>query len=158
MPDSSAIPVRRVEETRQAKAKSTGDGRDSSPVTSVSPAGPRKLIRPRLPEGAAPRRYPARVSPISPSPLTHHRLDSAATLGESSHAEAFYFQKQMQSQTLMVFVMDDGEVIEGYIEWYDRNAIKVRHGGRTLIYKSSIKYLYKAADNNQIIGSLNGRP
>jgi sRNA-binding regulator protein Hfq len=158
MPDSSAIPVRRVEETRQAKAKSTGDGRDSSPVTSVSPAGPRKLIRPRLPEGAAPRRYPARVSPISPSPLTHHRLDSAATLGESSHAEAFYFQKQMQSQTLMVFVMDDGELIEGYIEWYDRNAIKVRHSGRTLIYKSSIKYLYKAADNNQVIGSFNGRP
>jgi sRNA-binding regulator protein Hfq len=158
MPDSSAIPVRRVEETRQAKAKSTGDGRDSSPVTSVSPAAPRKLIRPRLPVGAAPRRYPARVSPISPSPLTHHRLDSAATLGDSSHAEAFYFQKQMQSQTLMVFVMDDGELIEGYIEWYDRNAIKVRHGGRTLIYKSSIKYLYKAADNHQVIGSFNGRP
>jgi sRNA-binding regulator protein Hfq len=149
MPESSAIPVRRVEETRQAKAKGTGDGRGASPVTSVSPAGPRKLIRPRLPVSASPRRYPAAVSPIS-SPLTHHRLDSAATLGESSHAEAFYFQKQMQSQTLMVFVMEDGELIEGYIEWYDRNAIKVRHSGRTLIYKSSIKYLYKAADNNRV--------
>jgi sRNA-binding regulator protein Hfq len=149
MPDSSAIPVRRVEATRQAKAKSTGDGRDASPVTSVSPAGPRKLIRPRLPVGASPSRYPARISPISPFHLTHNRSDPARTVGESSHAEAFYFQKQMQSQTLMVFVMEDGEQIEGYIEWYDRNAIKVRHGGRTLIYKSSIKYLYKAADNNR---------
>jgi sRNA-binding regulator protein Hfq len=145
MPDSSAIPVRRVEETRQAKAKGTGDGRDSSPVASVSSAGPRKLIRPHLPVGASASR-----SPISPTHLTHRRSESAATAGESSHAEAFYFQKQMQSQTLMVFVMEDGEQIEGYIEWYDRNAIKVRHSGRTLIYKSSIKYLYKAADNTRV--------
>ena len=55
----------------------------------------------------------------------------------------------------MIFVLEDGEQIEGTIEWYDRNAIKVRHGGlRTLIYKAGIKYLYKAADTNQV----NGRP
>jgi hypothetical protein len=63
----------------------------------------------------------------------------------------------------MVFVLEDGEKIEGCIEWYDRSAIKVRctassgvhansaRGGdgltRTLIYKSSIKYLYKAGEN-----------
>jgi len=63
---------------------------------------------------------------------------------DASHAEAFYFQKQMQSQTPMVFVLEDGERVEGCIEWYDRNAIKVRNSSRTLIYKSSIKYLYKA--------------
>jgi sRNA-binding regulator protein Hfq len=74
---------------------------------------------------------------------------------ESSHAEAFYFQKQIHSRTVMIFVLEDGEQIEGTIEWYDRNAIKVRHGAlRTLIYKAGIKYLYKAADTNQ----LNGRP
>ena len=28
----------------------------------------------------------------------------------------------------MIFVLEDGEQIEGTIEWYDRNAIKVRHG------------------------------
>ncbi len=70
---------------------------------------------------------------------------------ESTHAEAFYFQKQAQAQTQMVFILEDGERIEGYIEWYDRNAIKVRHHGRTLIYKSSIKYLYKANENHQHI-------
>ncbi|HLJ78923.1 MAG TPA: hypothetical protein VKT75_15995 [Acidobacteriaceae bacterium] len=77
-----------------------------------------------------------------------------------SHAEAFYFQKQMQSQTPMVFVLEDGERIEGVIEWYDRNAIKVRctairsssprisdTATRALIYKSCIKYLYKAGEN-----------
>ena len=60
----------------------------------------------------------------------------------------------------MVFVLDDGEKIEGCIEWYDRNAIKVRctsspfrnhrssdAATRALVYKSSIKYLYKAGEN-----------
>ena len=50
----------------------------------------------------------------------------------------------------MTFVLEDGEQIEGYIEWYDRDAIKVRHGGvRTLIYKSGIKYLYKASEKTR---------
>jgi sRNA-binding regulator protein Hfq len=87
-------------------------------------------------------RYPARISALTP--LRRKPVSSAV---ESSHAEAFYFQKQIQSQTLMVFVLEDGEQIEGHIEWYDREAIKVRHGGaRTLIYKSGIKYLYKASE------------
>jgi sRNA-binding regulator protein Hfq len=88
-------------------------------------------------------RYPARLAPLTP--VLRRKPVSAAS--ESSHAEAFYFQKQIQSQTLMVFVLEDGEQIEGLIEWYDREAIKVRHGGiRTLIYKSGIKYLYKASE------------
>jgi hypothetical protein len=77
---------------------------------------------------------------------------------DASHAESFYLQKQLQTQTPMVFVLDDNQRIEGCIEWYDRNAIKVRstfsspfRGGegssRILIYKSSIKYLYKAGEN-----------
>lgn len=68
---------------------------------------------------------------------------------ESTHAEAFYFQKQAQTQTLMVFVLEDGEHIEGYIEWYDSDVIKVKSHSRTLIYKSSIKYLYKANEGQR---------
>jgi sRNA-binding regulator protein Hfq len=153
MADSSAIPAPRVYETRQAKAKSKPDGTNPSILPSISATGPRKLVRPPLPLGTG--RYPARVSAISPA-FTHHiRPDSAAVRGESSHAEAFYFQKQIHSRTVMIFVLEDGEQIEGMIEWYDRYAIKVRHGNlRTLIYKAGIKYLYKAADSNQ----LNGRP
>jgi sRNA-binding regulator protein Hfq len=144
MPDSSAIPIPRVYEARPAKAKTKAD---PSTVPSVSPAGPRKLIRPHLPAGAPASRYPALLSTIAPTHLAHHRWDSAPSSGESSHAEAFYFQKQIQSQTMMMFVLEDGEQIEGTIEWYDRNAIKVRRGSvRTLIYKASIKYLYKAAE------------
>ena len=65
------------------------------------------------------------------------------------HAELFYLQKQIQSQTPMVVVLEDGEHVEGCIEWYDRNAIKVRGRGKVLIYKSAIKYMYKLGDTGQ---------
>ncbi len=65
------------------------------------------------------------------------------------HAELFYLQKQIQSQTPMVIVLDDGERIDGCIEWYDRNSLKVRGNAKTLIYKSAIKYMYKLGDVGQ---------
>ena len=120
--------------------------------------GPRKLIRPTLPARALrDGRFGRREEPIL---QWHAGIHPGHTAQETSHAEAFYFQKQMQTQTPMVFVLEDGEKIEGSIEWYDRNAIKIRgtqhhlNGSRvaesvtrTLIYKSSIKYLYKAGEN-----------
>jgi sRNA-binding regulator protein Hfq len=63
------------------------------------------------------------------------------------HAELFYLQKQIQAQTPMVIVLEDGERIDGCIEWYDRCSIKVRGRTRTLIFKSAIKYMYKMGDN-----------
>lgn len=71
---------------------------------------------------------------------------------ETTHAENFYYQKQMQARTPMVVVLQDGEEIEGIIEWYDKHCIKVnRTGGHAnvLIYKPSIKYLYKAGENGR---------
>lgn len=116
--------------------------------------GPRKLVRPTLPDQALRGRRFSRHE--EPALSLHASGVTAAASQESSHAESFYFQKQMQTQTPMVFVLEDGEHIEGCIEWYDRHAIKVRgpraKGSRpgemrTLIYKSSIKYLYKAGEN-----------
>jgi len=46
-------------------------------------------------------------------------------------------------------VLEDGEHIEGCIEWYDRNALKVRGRAKTLIYKSAIKYMYKLGDTRE---------
>jgi sRNA-binding regulator protein Hfq len=65
------------------------------------------------------------------------------------HAELFYLQKQIQSQTPMVLVLEDGELIEGCIEWYDRNVLKLRGRQKTLVYKSAIKYMYKLGDAGQ---------
>src|SRR5579862_2801534 len=66
---------------------------------------------------------------------------------QNRHAELFYLQKQIQSQTPMVIVLEDGERIDGCIEWYDRNSLKVRGRSKTLVYKSAIKYMYKLGDN-----------
>jgi sRNA-binding regulator protein Hfq len=66
--------------------------------------------------------------------------------GGYRQAELFYLQKQIQSQTPMVIVLEDGEQIEGQIEWYDRNSIKVRGRARTLVYKAAIKYMYKLGE------------
>ena len=64
---------------------------------------------------------------------------------ETTSAENFYYLKQMNSKTPMVIVMTDGEEIRGWIEWYDRNAIKVNRDGapNLLIQKRYIKYLFK---------------
>jgi RNA chaperone Hfq len=66
------------------------------------------------------------------------------------HAELFYLQKQIQTQTPMVIVLEDGERIEGCIEWYDRNTIKVRGRGKTLIYKAAIKYIFKLEEAGSV--------
>lgn len=70
---------------------------------------------------------------------------------EQTNAENFYYQKQMQSKTAMVVVLRDGEEIHGVIEWYDKNCIKLNRnsGPNLMIYKPSIKYMYKEGENSR---------
>ena len=64
---------------------------------------------------------------------------------EATNAENFYYLKQMNSRTPMVIVMTDGEEIRGWIEWYDRNCLKLNREGapNLLVQKHCIKYLFK---------------
>jgi host factor-I protein len=64
---------------------------------------------------------------------------------DQTNAEQFYYSKQMQSKTPMVVVLTDGEQLEGIIEWYDRDCVKLNRIGapNLLLYKHCIKYLYK---------------
>jgi len=64
-------------------------------------------------------------------------------------AELFYLQKQIQSQTPMIIVLEDGEKLQGQIEWYDRGVLKIRGRSKVLIYKSAIKYMYKQGEAGQ---------
>lgn len=108
-------------------------------------------ISPILPEDSqttGPEPKPARkIRRTAPEPLTLHTstrlLDGS---GAQHHAELFYLQKQIQTQTPMVVVLANGHTVEGVIEWYDRDAIKLRGRSRTLIYKRAIKYMYKHGD------------
>lgn len=105
-------------------------------------SGPRKLVRPQLAIGER-RRDLLHAG----DPLTHATVSETHGVPDSSHAEAFYFQKQIQQQTDITVVLDDGEELHGFVEWYDRSAIKLRAGRqRVLIYKNGIKYLYKTSD------------
>ncbi len=70
---------------------------------------------------------------------------------DQTHAEAYYYVKQMQSKTPMTVALKDGEDLHGVIEWYDRTCIKLNRseGPNLLIYKDSIKYLYKDEDQRR---------
>ncbi len=67
-----------------------------------------------------------------------------------TNAEIFYYKKQMDAHTVMVIVLLDGEEIEGTIEWYDRDALKVNRKTQPniLLLKHNIKYMYKAEDRD----------
>ncbi len=70
---------------------------------------------------------------------------------EQTNAENFYYLKQIQSHTPMVVVLQDGEEVRGMIEWYDKNCIKLVRNGQPnmMIYKPSIKYMYKESENGR---------
>jgi sRNA-binding regulator protein Hfq len=78
--------------------------------------------------------------------FTHYEAEENAA---HRQAELFYLQKQIQSQTPMVIVLEDGEKLEGQIEWYDRGVLKLRGRAKILVYKSAIKYMYKLGEVGQ---------
>jgi sRNA-binding regulator protein Hfq len=98
----------------------------------------RKLIRPSLneikeqitPPRRAPQAQQQQKKPVPP---------------DQTNAENFYYVKQMQAKTPMVFVLRDGETLHGVIEWYDKCCLKVNRTGEPniLLYKPAIKYMYK---------------
>ena len=65
-----------------------------------------------------------------------------------TNAETFYYKKQIDSHTRMIIVLSDGEVLEGTIEWYDLDALKLNRldAPNIMLPKHSIKYMYKAED------------
>ena len=108
----------------------------------------RKLIRPALNHSSH-----SAPSHSGPAPAGRERAERSngvrkAPPPDQTNAENFYYQKQMQSKTPMVIVLSDGEEIHGVIEWYDKTCIKVNRDGppNLMIYKPSIKYLYKEGE------------
>jgi host factor-I protein len=69
-------------------------------------------------------------------------------------AENYYYLKQMNKKTPMAVVFANGESVEGYIEWYDRNCIKLNRDNapNLLIYKGNIRYIYKVNETLEIPG------
>jgi len=101
--------------------------------------GPRKLIRPSLADVRRDQglRIPSSRKMVPP---------------EQTNAEAFYYLKQMQARTPIVVKLVDGEEVRGWIEWYDKDVLKVNREGapNLLIPKHAIKYLYKQEEERQL--------
>ena len=97
----------------------------------------RKLIRPNLTE------IKEKMQRETPKKKIHPQYET--------FAENYYYLKQMNKKTPMAIVFLDGEVIEGYVEWYDKYCIKLNRDNapNLLVYKSGIKYLYKLNENKE---------
>jgi host factor-I protein len=106
----------------------------------------RKLIRPSL--GRETRNGDAQERPRNGNGDRGPAQGKKVAPPEQTHAENFYYQKQMQAKTPMVVVTIDGEELRGVIEWYDRTCLKLNRtsGGNLLVYKASIKYMYKEGE------------
>jgi sRNA-binding regulator protein Hfq len=64
---------------------------------------------------------------------------------EKTHAEEYYFVKQMTARTPMIVVLEGNEELHGWVEWYDQECIKLNRdeGPNLLVYKRHIRYIYK---------------
>ena len=107
----------------------------------------RRMFRPGFADAKEP--IPVRLNnhqPHNSSPAPSKK----PTPAEVTHAENFYWIKQMQSRTPMVIVLDDGETLHGTVEWYDRDCIKLTRQGSAnlMIFKKNIKYVYKEGEEN----------
>lgn len=131
------------------------DATAAARATEAESFGNRKLIRPslnrdhvRVGEAVAERRdRPARAPESTPG-----MPSKKAVPAEQTHAEDFYYQKQMQSKTPMVVVTREGEELHGIIEWYDKNCLKLNRApgqSNLLIYKSSIRYMFKEGEQGK---------
>ena len=111
----------------------------------------RRLIRPSLTE----------VKEQVPVVRPHHAAAAPhkkPTPPEQTHAENFYWVKQMQARTPVAVVLMDGEVLRGVVEWYDRDCIKLTRFGspNLLLYKQAIKYVFKDGEE-AALGGTNGQ-
>jgi host factor-I protein len=97
----------------------------------------RKLIRPDMNE--LKKELPARS------------VRRKQTPPEQTNAEEFYYLKQMAQKTPMVIILTDGEELRGWIEWYDKGALKLNRtaGPNLLIQKHVIRYMFKEEELKQ---------
>jgi len=91
---------------------------------------------------------PGQPQPSSSSGSSSVQVRKRQPPPSETHAEIYYYKKQIDAHTPMVLVLLDGEEVEGTIEWYDRGALKInrRAAPNLLVLKRHIKYIYKAEE------------
>ncbi len=114
----------------------------------------RKLFRPTLTDVKEQPFTAPRPTPVAAVPANARKKPAPP---EQTHAESFYYVKQMQARTPVSVVLLDGEVLHGSVEWYDRDCIKLTRTGspNLLVYKHCIKYLFKDGEDASAGGNGN---
>lgn len=114
-----SIPERQRERNGGTPSRGSSDNAPSAPP-------------PRVPQQSSPSSSSVQVRKRTPPPI-------------ETNAELFYYKKQIDAHTPMVIVLQDGEEVEGTIEWYDRGALKVnrKDAPNLLVLKHNIKYMFK---------------
>lgn len=76
---------------------------------------------------------------------SHGRRGRRPPPPEATGAEASYLQKNKEAKTRMVVQLLDGESVRGWIEYYDRDMIKINRtdGPNLFVRKGRIRYMYK---------------
>ena len=126
------------------KPDSTAVGRAPEPQSEEFVS--RKLIRPALRkvDGAGDGTATG-MAPAEPRERPARRPKLVQAASDRTHAEDFYYQKQIAARTPMKIYLKSGEVVQGVLEWYDRDSIKVSRTGKPhlLLYKPGIRYMHK---------------
>ena len=108
----------------------------------------RRMFRPGFPDVKEP--LPPRTAHGNHNPGPGPVPSKKPAPPEITHAENFYWIKQMQSRTPMAIVLESGETLRGIVEWYDRDCIKLTRQGspNLMIFKRTIKYAHKDGEEN----------
>jgi host factor-I protein len=86
---------------------------------------------------------------------THHdytsRRDRRQAAPETTFREAEYIDRLSKSRTPVVVKLIDGEEVRGWIEYYDKDIIRITRDTlpNLFIYKNRVKYLYEDQANGR---------
>ena len=73
------------------------------------------------------------------------RRDRRQSAPETTFRETEYIDRLSKSRTLVVVKLIDGEEVRGWIEYYDKDIIRITRETQPnlFIYKNRVKYLYE---------------
>ena len=79
----------------------------------------------------------------------NNRRDRRQTAPEQTFRETEYIDRLSKSRTPVVVKLIDGEEVRGWIEYYDKDIIRVTRAAQPnlFIYKNRVKYLYEDPAN-----------
>ena len=79
------------------------------------------------------------------------RRDRWQSAPETTFRESEYIDKLSKNKTPVVVKLIDGEEVRGWIEYYDRDIIRITRGTQPnlFIYKNRVKYLFEDPEHRK---------